>query len=225
MNVGILFCGISYGIQKDRDFAHCYPNINKTIIQPLEDNGNIIRNYLCTYDNPKIEELKVLYNTNKCLILPFDGSKQVNTRFEGLKFLQDEDLDFIIMGRFDVHYNMSILDTKIDFDKFNIVSKEGNGYWSRQQWTGDTFYAFPKKFFDGFYKSFIDLLNTNYDHQHMHNLYPILSNHIGSENINFMFDNEQLSGHEFNSICTKYYVDMHRNNFKINDEVLARFPG
>ena len=58
----------------------------------------------------------------------------------------------------------------------------------------------------------------------MHNLYPILANHIGAENINFMFDNEQLSGHEFNSICTKYYVDMHRNNFKINDEVLARFP-
>lgn len=222
MNIGVLFCGISYGIQKDRDFSHCYPNIHKNIIQPLEKD-NVIQTYICTYDNPKLEEIKKLYNAKKVLILPFEGSKQVYTRFEGLKFIQEENLDFIIMGRFDVHYNMDILQTNIDFNKFNIVSKEGNGYWNRQMWTGDTFYAFHKRFFDGFYNSFNDLINTNYDHQHMHNLYPILAKHIGTENINFMFENEQLSGHEFNSICTKYYVDMHRNNFKINEEVLERF--
>lgn len=224
MNIGVLVCGISYGIQKDRDFFHCYPNILKNIIEPLRNRGDDVQTYLCTYDNPKMDELEILYGAKKSVVLDFEGSKQLVTRFEGLKLLQEEDLDFIIMCRFDVHYNMSILDTNIDFDKFNIVSREGNGYWNRERWTGDTFYAFNTKFYDGFYNSFLDLLNLNYDRQHMHNLYPYLVNHIGEENVNFMFDNEQLSGHEFNSICTKYYVDMHRNNFKINDEVLERFP-
>ncbi len=60
--------------------------------------------------------------------------------------------------------------------------------------------------------------------KHNHNFYIVLSPNVGEENIHFMFNNYQLSGHEFASICTEDCSRRLRGQYLVNEEVITRFP-
>jgi hypothetical protein len=222
MNIALIFAGISFGHKSDRDFNHCFPNIDLNLIQPLRKKHSIY-NYVMTYDNDRMDEVTTLLNPIKLASIPFEGSKQNPTRAAAVALTEDDERnDFYIMSRFDVHYNKSVNDFNLNWDKFNFVSREGNGYWESQQFVGDTFYAWPKRLHRQVIEGFAEL--AKFDPNHMHNFYSILAPIIGQENIHFMSEEPQLSGHLLTSICTRDYTDRLRGKILINDEILARFP-
>ena len=221
MNIALIFAGISFGHKSERDFNHCFPNINRNLIQPLQEEHSVY-NYVMTYDNDRMEEVTKLLNPKKLVSIPFEGSRQNPTRTTAVRLPGDDDIDFYIMSRFDVHYNKKLSEFNLDWNKFNFVSREGNGFWESQQFVGDTFYAWPKWVHNQVLQGFDDL--TKFDPNHMHNFYSILAPIIGQENIHFMCEEHQLSGHLLTSICTRDYTDRLRGKIPINEEILARFP-
>jgi hypothetical protein len=222
MNIALIFAGISFGHKSERDFNHCFPNIDHNLIQPLKKEHSVY-NYVMTYDNDRMDEVTKLLNPKRLASIPFEGSKQNPTRVAAVKITEDDDrIDFYIMSRFDVHYNKPLKDFNLDWDKFNIVSREGNGHWENQQFVGDTFYAWPKRLHKQVVKGFDELVN--FDPNHMHNFYSILAPIMGAENIHFMSEEPQLSGHLLTSICTRDYTNRLRGKIPINEEILAKFP-
>ena len=225
MNVALIFVGISFGHKSERDFNHCFPNIDRNIIQPLKKN-HLVHNYVVTYDNGRMDEVNKLLNPKKLISIPFEGSHQNTTRTKASTVTGNDDIDLYIMTRFDIHYNKSLEEFNLDWDKFNITSREGNGFWESQQFAGDTFYAWPKRLHDQVVQGFNVLTNgeVKYDLNHMHNFYSILAPIMGAENIHFMSEEPQLSGHLLTSLCTRDYCDRLRGKIPINEEILARFP-
>ena len=221
MKVGLLFAGIAFGHKSDRDFNHCFPNISKNLIEPLKAEHDV-EVYCLAYEDPRVGETVALLNPVKFSTLSFEGSRQNTTRKLAVDILDGEDLDFYIMSRFDVHYTKHLKDFNLDYNKFNFTSPEGNGYWDREKWVGDTFYAWPKRLHEEVKIAYNEIMK--YDPNHMHNFYNIVSSIIGTENIHFMSTEPQLSGHLLTSICTKDYADRLRNKIPIDPEILLRFP-
>jgi len=233
MKVGILYSGISNGNEKDRNFSHCFKNHERMFLSHLRESHDVSL-FFCTYgENESIQSLKEDYDPKKILVLPYENSNQVNTRLQSLSLIENEELDFVFWVRFDTHYLLEFPEWNIDFKKFNIVSREANGWWERKRYTNDTFFCFPHSLSSKLISAMINLrlykmngdgIDYDYSLQHIHNLYAqFLENELPQSSIHFMFDDEQLSGHRFNSICTKLYVDLYREKFKIDADVLSRF--
>jgi hypothetical protein len=121
MKIGIILRGISHGNGK-ADFRICLDNIQENVIKPLSET-NEISTYLCTYEHSFLDELNAAYQPKKTEILSFSGSNQISTFIHSLKMLREEDLDFVVVGRFDLWFNQKITETNIDYDKFNFVFK------------------------------------------------------------------------------------------------------
>tara|TARA_R110000868_G_C10681490_1_gene747542 strand:+ start:135 stop:800 length:666 start_codon:yes stop_codon:yes gene_type:complete len=221
MNIALIFAGISFGHKSDRDFNHCFPNIDCNLIQPLKEEHSVY-NYIVTYENERIDEVTKLLNPKKLVSIPFENSRQNPTRTVAVRLPGDDDIDFYIMSRFDVHYNKKLSEFNLDWNKFNFSSREGNGFWESQQFVGDTFYAWPKRVHNQVLQGFDDL--AKFDPNHMHNFYSILAPIIGQENIHFMSEEHQLSGHLLTNVCTRDYTDRLRGKIPINEEIIARFP-
>ena len=220
MKIGLIFAGITFGHKSERDFSHCFPNINRNLIEPLKAEHDV-KTYVYTYDNDRMEEVNNFLNPTRIVSIPFDQGRQNTTRAAAVGLTDDEDIDFYIMSRFDVHYNKELKDFNIDWDKFNITSREGNGYWERQSFVGDTFYAWPKRLHQEVKIGFMEL--SKFDPNHMHNFYSVLSSIMKPEDIHFMSDEPQLSGHLLTSICTRDYATRLRNLIPVNEEILERF--
>ena len=220
MNIALIFAGISFGHKSDRDFNHCFPNIDRNLIQPLREEHSVY-NYVVTYDNDRMDEVTKLLNPKRLTSIPFEGGAQNTTRKLAVDMLDGEDLDFYIMSRFDVHFTKHLKDFNIDYNKFNFTSPEGDGYWDREKWVGDTFYAWPKRLHEGVKIAYNELMKHH--PSHMHNFYNIVSSIIDTEDIHFMSTVPQLSGHLLTNICTKDYADRLRNKIPIDPEILLRF--
>jgi hypothetical protein len=168
-----------------------------------------------------MEEVNNFLNPTRIVSIPFDQGRQNTTRAASVGLTDGEDIDFYIMSRFDVHYNKSLEDFNIDWDKFNFTSREGNGYWERERFVGDTFYAWPRRLHEEVKMGFMEL--SRFDPNHMHNFYSVLSSIMKPEDIHFMSNEPQLSGHLLTSICTRDYATRLRNLIPINEEILERF--
>lgn len=220
MKIGIIFAGIAFGHKSDRDFQHCYPNIKRNLIDPLTKDHEVSI-YVTTYNSDRDQEVIDLLKPKKISFLDFNSSRQNPTRKAAVELTDGEDLDFYIVTRFDVHYNYSWETFNVDFDKFNFTSREGNGYWERERFVGDTFYAWPKRLNDSVKAAFNNLMSC--DPNHMHNFYSLMSQVTPQEDIHFMSEEHQLSGHLLTSICTRDYADRLRGIIPVNQEILDRF--
>jgi len=220
MNVALIFAGISFGYKSDRDFRHCFPNISKNLIEPLKAE-HVVKTFLYTYNNEHLEALKTTYNAVKLESIPFEGSKQNLTRKSAFEMVDGEDIDFYIMLRFDLHFNYNLNQFNLNFDKFNFTSREGGGYWDNQKFVGDTFYAWPKRLHENVRQAFNDI--QRHDPNHMHNFYSVLTRIISTDEIHFMSEEPQLSGHLLSTICTRDIVARLRGVVPLHEEVLTRF--
>jgi hypothetical protein len=229
MKIGLLMAGISYGYKSDRDFRHCYPNIAINLIEPLKSRHSV-EIYVTTYEHEHMSILKELYEPVNIKILPYQGNTQLTTRKECFMLADHGQLDFYIMTRFDLHYNVNFENHNMDYSKFNIISREGNGFWERNGFVGDVFFAWPRSMHHEVRKAFdflTDMARLNdwrYDGNHNHSFYNAIVPLVGHEKIHFMFNTFQLSGHEFASICTDDCSRRLRGQYFVNPEVLARFP-
>jgi len=189
--IGVVIRGITEGrsARQNKDWTLTRDNVKEYLIEPLGE----CNTYITTYQNNNLEEVRAFYNPKKLNVLGFSGSNQLDTAIKALVDIQDEDLDFIFLIRFDTEYLQKIDTFEFDFDKFNILFKEKNS-WSGQNFVSDNFFAFPKKYL----QSFIDALKEEQkkpvrDFLDLHNSYKRLKDIIGEESIHFVFDGEHFS--------------------------------
>ena len=108
MKIGLLMAGISYGYKSDRDFRHCFPNIFKNLIEPLQE-FHEVNCYITTYDHHLMDGLKDLYKPVSVNIIPYEGATQLSTRSSSIDSVDNEDLDFYFVHSFKFHLNDSSL--------------------------------------------------------------------------------------------------------------------
>lgn len=154
MKIGFAFYGIAHGTDKKtgytRDFRHCWPNINRMLIQPFINKGHEAVIFASTY---KIEDPQVdteFYNTLKPKVVVYSDFETSDAFTSKGRlhdaFADEKDLDLIIFTRTDIHFSQVIADLPIAYDKFNFLFPEGDGWWDRARFACDCFYIWPHKY-------------------------------------------------------------------------------
>ena len=189
---GVVIRGITEGksAKQKKDWNLTKDNVKEFLIDPIGESCNV---YITTYENNNLDQVKNFYNPKKLNVLSFNGSNQLDTMIKSLVDIQDEDLDFIFLIRFDTEYLQKIDIFDFDFDKFNILFKEKNA-WNDRKLVSDNFFAFPKKHL----QSFIDALKAELskpsrEFLDSHNSYNRMKDIIGEESIHFVFEGEYFS--------------------------------
>jgi len=154
MKRGIASYGITSGLRpshaggpvgSDRDIRHCWPDHKKMLIDPLLEKGHSVNVYLSTYPFLDINVQKYVDEIICPIKIRFsnvEGSDPFTTKGACLKSLLDQDLDFVIICRIDMHFSKVLANENIDYEKFNFLFKE-EGYWHNHRFTTDNFYMFP----------------------------------------------------------------------------------
>jgi hypothetical protein len=196
MKIGILLVGSSYNDVRinanpfGRDWRLSKDNLKSNLINCFKSSHEVSL-YLTTYDNPYIEELKQFYNPKKTTILPFDGSHQRTTLASSVEDILQEDLDFIIVTRFDISFNDFVSSWNIDYDKINFVFKDCEDIWNNNRSVGDCLHAFSKKYLESFISSVRE--EHSCGGQFLHGMYNRMSSMIGSDNIHFIHEGYHAS--------------------------------
>ena len=107
---------------------------------------------------------------------------------ETIKLVDTNEYDFIINIRFDLWFLKPIVDFNLDFDKFNYTWRGPRTWWKRRKFTDDLMFAFSSKYKDAFTESVKKRDRRCRKKGSVHLTYEVLSDKIGSENINFMID-------------------------------------
>lgn len=216
MKIGITFYGVMSGKRPDfegssvksgseRDIRHCWPDYQKMLIDPYIEKGHEVKTYLSTYpiEDPDIQDyIDNTIKPTKIHLSKKEGSTPFTCKGACLPPLYDQDLDFVIICRGDMHLHKPIAEeTTIHYDKFNFLFKE-LGYWEQLQFTTDNFYMFP---FHMIRKVDIALAETfpgfprGWPMVDTHGLYHTLTRYIPVSDINFISDK-----HELSAICSYY---------------------
>jgi hypothetical protein len=191
MKIAVLLTGISYKKDgyRDRDWKLTYENIQNNVINCwLGYNVNV---YLTTYDNNDNTELLESYNPKKYGILKYEESDQRLTYVKSLEMLLDEDVDFIVSTRFDIHFKEKLSNIAIKFDKFNFLFKERE--WDNINFVTDNLFMFPKTYLNDLMMA----IKNEYENpkrigcSDLHNIYNRLI-HLDS-NLNIISDINELS--------------------------------
>ena len=106
MKIGIVFRGITTGESptQKKDWTLARDNIKQNLIGSFH-NPFI---YFTTYDNPVLSDVIDFYKPKLVQLLDYNSSDQRKTLFYSLKHIIEEDLDFIIIGRFDIFFKQKI---------------------------------------------------------------------------------------------------------------------
>lgn len=192
MKLGINLVGISHLLHKERhpvarSYKTCTDNFFKEIYNPLSKNFDT-KIYLTTYNTSEVQNIINIYNPQKALFLEYKNSHQIKTYIQTLDLMIGEDLDYIMMSRFDISFlpgKLKELDIKLD--KFNFLCKEER-YWLKYGFVNDCFMFFPGKYLQQFKKCCLQLLDNppRPGLTDMHGLYRYVGEELGIDNINFM---------------------------------------
>ncbi len=223
MKVALIFTGISYG--HGRDFNHCFPNIQETLISPLLEKHEVSI-FLCTYENEKKKDLIELYHPVAYKTIPFIDSHQVGTYIQSMENIKNKDFDFVFSTRFDIHFNKRIDQININFKKFNVLFPE-KGWYNKLKWwpiwrkikylhrvklpyiaryTTDNFFAFPYAMLDEFILVLKEELMypTRKGLMDMHGVFNKLRNRVGEERVNIVSQEPEVSDvNSFYFLCRK----------------------
>ena len=193
MNIGISLAGISYTTSgKKRDFRKTSANFFSHLCNPLSASV-----YTTTYPHELNDELLATYNPFKHQFIPFEGSHPRSTLIHSLSLVEEEPLDFLICTRFDLKLNQKITDMDVDYTKFNFLFKEKDT-WKPYKLVSDTILAFPLKYLYDLADAMQDLCSENKfpEHTFSHHIYEYLERRIGTENIHFIFGDEEAFSHD-----------------------------
>lgn len=192
MKIGIVLRGITSGESptQKKDWTLCKDNIKDNLIGSF-DNPRV---YFTTYQNDVLPDVVDFYKPISIQLVDYNTSDQRKTLFYSLNQVANEDLDFIIIGRFDIQFKQKITTLNIDYTKFNFIFRETEPYWSGHRYVSDTFFAFPKVFLPYFMEAVKrEIEHPERPYSDMHNAYKQLEPLIGNENIHFMVDGTHRS--------------------------------
>ncbi len=201
MKVGIVFTGIHY--EHGRDVRHCIPNLSKYLIDPFKQN-NDVSIYLQTYNSSIESELQTLFNPKLIGLEPYPNSHQVLTYIKSLEQIRNQDLEFVVATRFDIHFNKDMSQIGLQTDKFNALFKE-RGWWDSSRFTTDNFFAFPYSMLE----TFIDVLHGLYKNpsragqMDLHQAFARVQDIVGVNRTNIVSNIDELSNYNlFYSLCS-----------------------
>lgn len=183
--------GISKDSIRNRDWNRTKNNIYTNVINCWENYPTI---FITTYNDESISKLIEEYKPFKYKILDKNNSDQRLTYICSLEQIKNSNVDFIISTRFDILFNQPLSEFNIDFNKFNFLFKEGNGYWENHEFVTDNLFCFPYKFIDPFIQSIQELYDNPYRNcSDLHPVYKKLKSKINVNDINFMTDDITVS--------------------------------
>ena len=215
MKIGVCFSGFLYG-EKERDFRHCYPNIKSTIIEPLKDKGFDVNLYYSTYKT--IEEvISFLENEIKPKKVDYNkGDTNKSNKVNCIKMILEEELTHVLLIRPDIHFNQSILDLNIDYDKFNFLFPEN--YDKSPNFYCDNFYFWNHKFTE----KVLDCFSTAHQHNHTHNIFVQIVETIGHDAVHVISENKYFS--DINPLFSLCRNNLPRERYEMcNPEVKGKF--
>jgi hypothetical protein len=190
MKIGILIRGISFGHGK-ADFRRCANNIATNLYEPLVEAGNDVNFYVCTYNHDHIDELKEIYEPKTLGLLQFEGSNQITTFINSLKMVENEDLDFIFVTRFDLNFLKKVTESgNIDYNKTNFMYPP-HAPWLEYEFVSDLVLWLPKKHIPNMIQAAEYLLaNPPRPFIDMHGIYKCLKRFLPESEIHFQHPNE-----------------------------------
>lgn len=200
MKLGISFNGVSYGL--GRNCPHCFANQNQFLIEPFRNN-NEVKVYLNSYTTTITNDIIKLYSPILYNFSDISGSHQVLTYIKSLEQLRNQDLDFVICTRFDIHFNKIINTINIDYTKFNALFRE-KGWWDNMHFTTDNLFAFPYHMLEDFILVLRELYQnpSRGGQTDLHQAFYRMQNKIGTQNTHIISLLEELSNtNSFYSLC------------------------
>ena len=225
--IGFLFYGIlrdnyqGRNRLQDKDFAHCWPNIYRNIVEPYtkENDCNV---YISSYNTTQNvhDEMLALINPKKFLYVPKENSTPFTSKINALDLLIGEDLDFIVHTRLDLHFNYPLINNNIDYNKFNFLFKEKN-HWNLK-YTCDNLYMWPHHMTNVVEDSMRKTYRTIRPYTHCtHGLMIKLSEQLNQNDIHIISDKHELSTvNSFYTICKR---ELGSQTQGIHPEVIEKF--
>jgi hypothetical protein len=198
MKFTLIFFGQTYSIGRHGqqvDFRHCWGNIEKMLIKPLQQQGHDIKIMASTYPFDDKDVEKDFYNMvkpYKVQFSDFTNSNKSTTKCASFDLIENED-DVILLTRFDIHFKKEFPFHFVDTNKFNFLNPEGNLWWKTSQYTNDNLYIWSNSFTSLVKKA---LFECRFDRQYLdtHALYKYLIKYITIDNIHFISNLEEWSG-------------------------------
>lgn len=220
------FYGILYGFGgrtgSSRDFRHCWPNIEKNLVNPYREKGYETQIHFSSYffSEKEIEnQFYELIKPNKVLFNTIENSDPFTSKFASFENFENEDADIIIFSRCDVHYNKILFNENIDYSKFNFLFREKE-WWDTNRFSCDNFYIWPQKFTSSIKKAFRETYRyPRPGYVDTHGLYNKLIPYIGEEQTHFISEVQEIS--DVNSYYTCCRSDLPRRDC-MNEEVKQR---
>jgi hypothetical protein len=215
MNIGINLVGVSYNDRgRFRDYKKSYESFHRTIVNPLKDQGHIIKFYGTTYESIKQHELETDYRFEKCTFIPehyslLGGGDRVQHNGElilimgymyllSLIQLENRPLDLIISTRFDIDFKFNPFERfSFNFDKFNFLFKDS--IYQEHPMVCDTFYVFKPSMIPFFYNAILESNSNPYRGVQVGllNMYQPMVKYMGIDNIHIACDEFIPSDHNF----------------------------
>lgn len=196
--LGINLVGISHliGGQRwpvSRSYLDCKDNFTNQILEPLSKRFDC-KTYVTTYNSNESNNIIDFYKPSKHQFLKLEYSHQIVTFLLNLHMLEHEDLDYLLITRFDIHFNDSLKNLNFDLNKFNFLCKEKD-HWDSNRFVNDCVYFLPFKMLNQLQQACKELYENppRPGLMDMHGLYSTIEKIIGPENINFATSEHYLS--------------------------------
>ena len=203
MKIGVSLVGISY--DHGRDFQHCYQSIKENLIDPYAED-NDVSTYITTYNHELIDTLLDLYKPTHSRIYDYNYYGQVPSHIGALEMLKSEDLDIIIVTRFDIHFNQVMKHINVDYTKFNALFREQtHGQWAELEFVTDNYFVFPHHMIDD-YIAALRSCQSNPPRSHcqdLHGVFLRMQNIIGIDKMHIVspiLENSHLNN-SFYYVC------------------------
>lgn len=187
MNVAILIRGLHYDTKyKDGiDYKKSIKNFEEFIVSNLKNNYDNIDIYMSTYNSEKFEECKKDYNVKDYVLNEFNEYSRHLTIANGLKLIEKERYDLVILYRFDIKLKMKILDLpNLKLDCINIPFFSP-GEWKATKRINDGFYIFPGCFLNTMQIIFENAKMQRQSHNHF---YKKFIHEFGEDKVNVLLN-------------------------------------
>jgi len=210
MKIGVVLTGVAQGSKVgerkvDRNWKLTNENTKSHVLDSLKPHHDV-KMYITTYNCETLLELINFYQPAKTVVLPWGNITQRGIYIKSMTALLDEDVDFIIAMRFDMHLNAPVNTWNIDPNKFNFIFREISPAWENQRFISDSFFAFPKRYL----KSFIESIKAEEEspcrpEPDLHNMYLRITQGQGvpESEIHFIFEGTHNSGLNFDNMFFK----------------------
>jgi len=184
MKIGIVIRG--FHMMKYTDYRHSKQNFLEKILSPISHHEVSI--YLCTYYTEHFKDLVDFYKPKRFEIVEMDGSNQISTFIKALKLVDNEDLDFLYVIRFDSWFYLDI-SKLIDYEKINFTQRLDPPIfnWDKYKFVSDISFFFPKSYLGKFIASAQDILdNPSRPQLDLHGIYEKITKYVSDCEVSFM---------------------------------------